>query len=85
MRWLKWPTVRSVAERQLYEAQRELLEAEKQCEYATGLREILQARVDRLTYFVENSAIELDVRRTPVHVHPSVAGGVGPAAATPEL
>lgn len=48
----KLPTVREQAERELQEAQRELLAAESACEYARRIAEYQKDRIRRLTAFI---------------------------------
>ena len=48
----KLPTVQEQAERELQEAQRELLAAESACEYARRIAEYQKDRIRRLTAFI---------------------------------
>ena len=53
----KMPTVREQAERELQEAQRELLAAESACEYARRIAEYQKDRIRRLTNFIGNGNV----------------------------
>ena len=73
MKLFQRPTIQSIIDNDLYEAQRGLLEAAKQLEYAKALAEVMALRVRRLQDLNRSNQVQANITQytTP---HPPSKG-----------
>jgi len=61
MKFFQRPTIQSLIDNDLYEAQRGLLEAAKQLEYAKALAEVMALRVRRLQDLNRSNQVQANI------------------------